>query len=503
MSLFPSVFQEYVPPQIANHITSRLCYLMTPVVTGLVFVGLLLFASHLSTTSQGLISFAASCVWIALTSLIFRPQRASPGSIGIVVAIRCETSEERNRVTNDLIPSFRSHLREARCQQSFEVIEALPQSLPRSPSTSEEWARFLKRRNAQVVIWGTLSTRNQGDTFALRLDGAVAHQPIPANTRRVFATELREAVPQLTSISLEDELKGFETTSATLSDGTKYVVAIAAGLSGSFAVADELLTALKKTYPTSKRTTNRRGRKRKVPGWTLRLEEAHLSALTMWCRSCIQAWQEDKSDNTPLSDLQHVLQRIERSPLHTINLEHLITKAYVAVSLHRDGLTAEKLLRKCQILGFADPLWRLSLAFVRCILGKHDRVLELYQEALSLGPRVETVLEVEEYCQWWLSLYGGPAELHLLSALLNARSKLDVELALSDLRSFREKTTLASNSPLFEEAERLEQQLRASLPISSMVRSTCSPVDCKPQRSHSTPVTAPPQFGDLGRAQQI
>jgi len=32
MSLFPSVFQEYVPPQIANHITSRLCYLMTPVV---------------------------------------------------------------------------------------------------------------------------------------------------------------------------------------------------------------------------------------------------------------------------------------------------------------------------------------------------------------------------------------------------------------------------------------------------------------------------------------
>ena len=470
---------------------------MTPVLTGLVFVTLLVLAPHLSATAKALISFAASGVWIALTSLIFRPQRASPGSIGIVVAIRCETSEERNRVTSDLIPSFRSHLREARCQQPFEVIEALPQSLPRSPSTSEEWARFLKRRNAQVVIWGTLSTRNRGDTFVLRLDGAVAHQPIPTNTRRIFATELREAVPQLTSISLEDELKGFETTSATLSDGTKYVVAIAAGLSGSFAVADELLTALKKTYPTSKRTTNRRGRKRKVPGWTLRLEEAHLSALTMWCRSCIQAWQEDKSDNAPLSDLQHVLQRIERSPLHATNLEHLITKAYLAVSLHRDGLTAEKLLRKCQILGFADPLWRLSLAFVRCILGKHDRVLELYQEALSLGPRVETVLEVEEYCQWWLSLYGGPAELHLLSALLNARSKVDVELALSDLRSFREKATLASNSPLFEEAEMLEQQLRASLPTNGTAGSTRPPGHSEPQRSHSVPITTPQQFRDL------
>ena len=93
-------------------------------------------------------------------------------------------------------------------------------------------------------------------------------------------------------------------------------------------------------------------------------------------------------------------------------------------------------MQRCVATSINDPVWRLSLAFVRVVQGRSQEALDLYDAAIERDVDFQTIFDIEDYIQWWLATHNGPSDLYLLSALLNAKLKNDVQLALQDLVRF-------------------------------------------------------------------
>jgi hypothetical protein len=118
------------------------------------------------------------------------------------------------------------------------------------------------------------------------------------------------------------------------------------------------------------------------------------------------------------------------------SLAYFVAKALIEVTLRGNIPEAEKLLLKCRAMWIDDPTWRLSLAFVRVLQHRPQDALPLYDAAFTRDVPPKTILDIEDYVQWWLFNHDGPPGLYLLSAMLNWGWKRDAVLARKDLRRF-------------------------------------------------------------------
>lgn len=402
--------------------------------------------------SSDAVSAAGACAVSAATfaaSIGFwwftcRVPKNKPGKIGIALALRYETPDERNRIHADLVEQISSRLTNGESAHQFHVYEIAGYLAP-EPNDLLGAAKFFKRSNCHLLIWGSLRTRRQGNSakYCLRLEGAVTHATIDMARSKALAEDLRQAIPQQTEIDFANELRGFESTSIDVSDGAQFVVALAAAVSGDWAFSRKLLEELNRKSGSKPLSTAKRSKKSgRAKSSTVTWRSLVAPRLASVCFEQFKAqhtlWQQDKSDFTPLSIAEDALEAFRRVS-GAEDTAYWINKALLNVTLRNDFVGAEKLLNRCRAIALTDPTWRLSLAFVQAAKGNPVAALELYDAALLTFEGqvpVKTLMDVEDYVHWWLETYSGPPTLFLLSAELNAKGKQDWELANSDLEKF-------------------------------------------------------------------
>jgi hypothetical protein len=196
-----------------------------------------------------------------------RIPRNKPNMVGVALAIKYETQDERKRIRADFIQEIAACLSRSEASQPFYVYE-IPGYLAPDSNDTEGAAKFLKQTRGHLLIWGNLRTRRKGktETLCLRLEGVISHSAIEQDRSKALAQDFRLALPAKTEIDLADELKGFESTSDSISKGTQYIVALAAAISGDWAFARALLTELHgnaTTLPQSKRISRKKKTKAK------------------------------------------------------------------------------------------------------------------------------------------------------------------------------------------------------------------------------------------------
>jgi hypothetical protein len=286
---------------------------------------------------------------------------------------------------------------------------------------------------------------------------------------------MRHAIPAKTEISLANELRGFESTSQTISIGVQYIVAIAAALSGDWVFSQTLLLELQSRLgraPSAKsRKTKGKRRKSDTSTELQKLVPQRLADVCLaHCHSAIQQWQNNKADSTLLARAEDSLEHYRNVKDRVEGYGYWIPKAMLEVTLRGDMVAAERMLLKCRTAAIDDPTWRLSLAFVNVIKGNVMEALNLYDAALERHVPAGTLLDIEDYVQWWLTKHSGPPALYLLSAMLNAHGKCDRQLALSDLNTFE---TLASplDAPLKLRTSALRIELELPDSSGSVIKS--------------------------------
>lgn len=444
--------------------TSRLTGLASGVIVGSALLGAtktvgvesatILFASAVVGTAIGYLLWWASC----------RIPRNKPNTIGVALAIRTETHEERKRVRADFIQEIASCLSRNEASQAFNVYE-IPGYLAPDINDNQSAIEFLQESHCHLLIWGSIRTRKKrnNETYSLKLEGAVTHTIVEMERSKALATEMRLAIPQKTEISLANELRGFESTSQTISLAARYIVALAAAISGDWKFSKTLLLELGSSgrNPSSGKRRKTKG----VGGKTEQLEvlrrvPQHLANVCFaHCHVTLLQWHDRKSDMALLEAAEQSLEEFRAASGHKEGTQYWVTKALFEVTRRGDFAAAERLLNKCRAAAINDPVWRLSLAFVSVLKGNPWLAMDLYDAALERNVPADVLLQIEDYVQWWLTLHKGPTELYLLSAMLNANGKGDKVLALADLKMFDTLATPSSDARLVLRATRLRREL--------------------------------------------
>ena len=82
------------------------------------------------------------------------------------------------------------------------------------------------------------------------MDGLVAHNPVPAAVTSKLAAEFGELIPRRVVISQENEVFAFELTSEWAETASKYIIGVAACISGFVDYAETLFREVQLKIPS-------------------------------------------------------------------------------------------------------------------------------------------------------------------------------------------------------------------------------------------------------------
>lgn len=454
-------------------VTDKFVGFLTATITFFIgMAGVHSFFSEVTTWSLILAGVISSVLGYGAWLLFCRIPRNKSGHIGIGLAIKAETEEERKRIRSDFIAEIASALNRAEAAHPFHVIE-IPSYLAPAVNDRKGAVEFLQKSKCHLLIWGGIKTRKNGkkkDVYCLKLESVVTHSHIALKESNALAQEMRFVIPKNTEIEITNELQGFEVASNSLVIATKYIVALASALSGDLNFSKTLLLELVQYLPKPALGKNRgKGAKQKDVALIRRLATILPRRLSDVCYAeyllLASQWRKDL-DNLDLLDaaersLEMYLVCERKLKTNYESPKYWISKALLEVSLRNNFNGAQNLLLKCKQSVPNDPTWRLSLAFIKIIQANYSEALQLYDTALKLDIDHQTTFDIEHYIQWWLAKHNGPAPLFLLSALLNAFAKSDFAMAKIDLERFEESARLAqvTEKCLFDRAAILRVKL--------------------------------------------
>ena len=162
-----------------------------------------------------------------------RPPKTKKNHLGFVVSIRCEDDKESRRVREDFVIPLRKLLRSSKRGQTFHFIE-FPQHLSRQIHDLGDAEKLKTKTRAHFMLYGRVRERvlDGKDYHIIELEGVVSHKRVPEATQQILAREFSELFPRKVNISKENDLLSFQFTSEWVGVVSKYIIGIAAAISG-------------------------------------------------------------------------------------------------------------------------------------------------------------------------------------------------------------------------------------------------------------------------------
>jgi len=331
----------------------------------------------------------------------------------------------------------------------FYLLE-YPQWLARRCIDGSNAKHLLSGSRAHMIIYGEVKLRmlDGKESHVLEIDGAVRHAPIGPEVRQAFGNAIREAIPSRVFLSRDNDLLAFVATSEIAELAARYIVAMAAMLSGDFAYAEQLLLSVEQRLRTRQTGIGQVGPiARRLPA---RFHELY----GLWLEALFDRYLATR-ERAFLVEIERVVNAtLLREPK---NYQALLSSAICHFSLRRDVASAKRAARACRPM--RDQIWRYSFAFLLAYEGNTKKAREEYKMAFK-GPTANPTVAVQVEAFIHLVLQDEPdkVQLHFFSGLLNLYVKEDKEGALKDLTAF----LAAKGSERFpEERTEAEEHLRA------------------------------------------
>ncbi|MEI6882652.1 MAG: hypothetical protein WCK82_15130, partial [Bacteroidota bacterium] len=205
-------------------------------------------------TMEGILAAAAVGIWqnvlivlvflLAVTTawcLSQRLPRTKKGCVGFLVSLTCEDDDESRRLRSDFIVPLQKLLKSGNAGGVFQFIE-LPFHHARTVIDQDDAERVRRITKAHFMLYGQVRKRivNGVEAHFLDFDGIVAHKPIPETMRKQFSAEFGELLPRRVQIPVENDLLSFQITTEWAGVVTKYIIGIAAAMSGDIEYAEQL-----------------------------------------------------------------------------------------------------------------------------------------------------------------------------------------------------------------------------------------------------------------------
>lgn len=381
----------------------------------------------LSPLAKGFIACAFLGPW-ALWYLATRIPKHKKGTVGFGIAITYEKAEQAVRLRADFVDRLERLLRTHTAIYEFDVIE-FPQHIAGRLRTREAGFELLRRARGHYLIVGHARSRiiNAQPHHVLELDGFVRHSHVEQSVSDQLAKEFREVLPRSLMIAEENDLFSFQFTAQWIDTGARYIVGIAALISGDLEYAEQLFKGLESDFaamggnpiPSVVAIRNR------LPH---RLAEVYKERI----RRLGMAYQL-KRDPSYLRESEAWLEKLEE--YDASHYSSLLHKAICAFVLRRDVPGARRALDKCKAV--SDPTWRYSVAFLDAYEGDLDSAYRQYKRAFREVPSDPSVpIQTEEFMHLVLDEEPERGQLYYCLGLINERVKNDLAAAKRDYEQF-------------------------------------------------------------------
>lgn len=444
--------------KIQEQIVNRASYLCTkPLGLFLFWVAALLFLipslSAASVISDSVWLFAIAMVGAtAATGIVYslvRPPEFLDEEVGLLLAIRADSTEAQDRIESDIASALLDSLRESNSTLSFNV-QSLQQFHARNVTTDEVATHYAIKTRARFVLYGSLSKRESrdGNQFVLRVEALATHAPTTRENQSTLITEMKSVLPLRTRIDTRTELEGLELAGQLFGLGALYVISVVLFISGDISASIRALSGLTKRLQSSSI----------AQGWTgaKKLKELAPQRLLDFRYAEIDEqyfrWRGDHEIQR-LRAIEEIFDVLPES--WKKDLRYLSIRAICHFVLHRNVHAARALLRKVGEIDPKFPTWRYSLAFLAAYEDNIPAAKSLYQQAFAADPTTEISLEVEEFLHWVYDSEPAKIQMIFFSGLINLLKKQDYQSAKRDFEAFLSSTDSNRYTNLRDEAREM------------------------------------------------
>ena len=163
------------------------------------------------------------------------------GKIGIAISLIYDRESEAKQVELDFITALRNLLqRDPDCANIGMVV--LPEYVSLKLQDTAKFEKILRKCRAHMLLYGSVKRRNiQGkEMHLLNVEGFIRHAPIPVEISKRFAEDFACSIPRKLMLPTENDALIFESASTWFDLSARYVIGVAAYLSGSVAYAEKM-----------------------------------------------------------------------------------------------------------------------------------------------------------------------------------------------------------------------------------------------------------------------
>jgi tetratricopeptide (TPR) repeat protein len=288
--------------------------------------------------------------------------------------------------------------------------------------------RFQASTRAHFLLYGRVRVRDVDHKahHFIELDGIVAHKLVSDAVRKRLAAEFTELLPRRVSFSTENDLLAFTFTSEWTELVAKYIIGIAAEVSGDLGYAERLfqdvaqrLGADRREFPIFEKLRQR------IPIRLFEIYEARASyAYEVW---------ESTHDSTQVKLMGELLPRIDYDRFKRPSV--LFLSAIQRFLEDRDIAGALQSLQKCEKQD-RNSIWHLNSAFLHAYKGDLKTAIRHYRHAVNLPLPPETLAKIEEFVEYIARTEPQKHQLYYCLGFYNWKIKGDLEQAASDFRRF-------------------------------------------------------------------
>ncbi len=355
-----------------------------------------------------------------------RPPRARRNRVGFLVSLCCADDAESKRVREDFVFPLRQLIKSGHTGHLFHFIE-LPERIAKTIEDVDDAMEMRRKCRAHFMLWGRVRLRvlNGREHHVIDLEGGVAHKAVPDEVRHRLSQEFGELMPRHVSISTENDLLSFQFTSEWADTVARYVIGIAAAVSGDFDYAQALYSE------SLQRVNSKPGSfpiflklKERIP---IRISELYETRAS----SAYLTWASNHTQ-PPVDFLGAALSQIAPSRLTRPDIVNL--RAIHAFLKDRDTSEGIKFLKTANAQD--SSIWHYNLAFLHAYQGNLRTAAMHYRKGARLVVNPTQLAQVEEFICWVLREEPANYQLAFCLGLLNWKAKGDHQQALADFRDF-------------------------------------------------------------------
>ncbi len=374
------------------------------------------------------ISILLSAILLLLVWLISRAiPKTKKNKVGFVISISCDDELEAKKIRVDFIQTLQRLVKAGRTGSTFQVIE-VPSYYSERIVDADDAQKLRIKTKAHFILYGRVRVRNikKKEHHFIELDGLVTHKPISGASSKQLSTEFAELLPRKVAIATEDDLLAFEFASGWAEVVAKYIIGIAAALSGDLAYAEQLYSEVQEKvrinpneFPIYEKLNKR------IPIRIYELQEARaLVSYERWAAT---------HELREIDNLATLLSGIDDEQYKRTSI--LFLKSISLFLKDRNVSEALRYLNKCAKQHRAAA-WHFNMAFLYAYQGDLKTAVRHYRIGNSLPITADLISKIEDFILHVVENEPDKYQLFFCLGFFNRHVKGDSHQAINDLEKF-------------------------------------------------------------------